>query len=134
MLVRRMLSLEEGTRRERNEWGVSDYSKFRHDLLERSFWKEPLKQIGFHSSLDEGQAALSGLGNQGAHTLSFRSWNCSGTLPYSWEELLSIVLFQPRLAKGPLDTTTLNDATHLQRKARRTAGASHSLPSLPCYV
>ena len=43
---------------------MSDYSKFRHDLLERSFWKEPLKQTGFHSSLDEGQAALSTQQNQ----------------------------------------------------------------------
>ena len=132
MLVCRMLSLEEGTRREWNERGVSDYSKFRRDLLGRSFWKEPLKQTGFHSSLDEGQAALSGLGNQGAHALSFGSWKCSGTLPYSGEEFLSIVWFQPRWAKGPLDTTTLKDATHLQRKARHSSGASHSLPSLMC--
>lgn len=55
-----------------------------------------------------------------------------GTLPYSGEEFLSIVWFQPRWAKGPLDTTTLKDATHLQRKARHSSGASHSLPSLMC--
>lgn len=56
--------MEEGTSGERNERGVSDYSKFRHDLLERSFWKEPVKQTGFPSSLKEGHLPCQAYGTR----------------------------------------------------------------------